>query len=174
MDALRRARLLLLCSTIGAGAADHSSVAAWWDDYSWARLGRAVCQCSDRCEELRRTGLSCLPARGGHLLVKTYGGEVEIHARYNPLPSRGLAFIRVFEGAERQTWRRARRTGELAVQLSGPAGGPALRLRPGGLLLEGRGGALPARAVLVQDQRRPWLHTGTIRLEGKPGCIAAE
>ena len=171
--------LALLCSP-ASPQPSVATLAQWFDQFTWKNLGREVCQCGGtarQCQELRRRGsFQCLPCQGGWLLVKTYGGEVEVQARYNPLPSRGLTWVRVFHGPERQAWRRARRSGRLGVEVSGPAGRGNITFHgeAGGEEGEGLAARLEVegtvREVVVrleQDQRRPWVLVEGLQGRGK-------
>ena len=81
----------------------YNEIKKWITEYEWMSLGRNFCSCekfkSERfCEALNnKNQIKCLDGpRGSKLLVKTYGSDAEIQAKYDPTPSRGISFIRFY------------------------------------------------------------------------------
>ena len=99
----------------------HSDIKVWVDNFSWMKLGREICQCrlfrtEDFCEDFKlKHKVECLEYKSGPRLVVKQFNKDEVQTMYNPTPGRGLAFIRVFRGQERQEWRR-KRSGEITVK----------------------------------------------------------
>ena len=79
----------------------YEEISKWISEYEWLRLGRDFCSCEDYkskvfCEAMKdKSQMKCLEGpRGSKLLVKNYGSDAEIQAKYDPTPSRGISFIR--------------------------------------------------------------------------------
>ena len=79
----------------------YEEINKWISEYEWMRLGKDFCLCENYkskvfCEGMKnKSQISCLDGpRGSKLLVKNYGSDAEIQAKYNPTPSRGISFIR--------------------------------------------------------------------------------
>ena len=79
----------------------YGEITDWISGFDWIKTGRNVCQCEKYkseafCDKMKKKGnIECLEGRrGSKLLVKKYGLDSEVQAKFDPTPSRGIAFIR--------------------------------------------------------------------------------
>ena len=99
----------------------HSEISEWMSNFNWMKLGREICQCrqfrdEQFCDNFKiHHKIQCLEAKSGYRMVMKQFSKDEVQTMYNPTPSRGLAFIRVFKDQARQEWRR-KRNGEITIK----------------------------------------------------------
>ena len=79
----------------------YEEINKWFSEFEWIRVGKNFCFCEKYksqsfCDDLRKKNqIQCLEGpKGSKLLVKNFGLEAEIQAKYDPTPSRGISFIR--------------------------------------------------------------------------------
>ena len=82
----------------------YGEITDWISGFDWIKTGRDVCRCEKYksqafCDNMKKKGhIECLEGRrGSKLLVKKYGLDSEVQAKFDPTPSRGIAFIRSVE-----------------------------------------------------------------------------
>ena len=99
----------------------HSELTEWMSNFNWMKLGREICQCGQFRDEqfcdsfMIHHKIQCLEPKSGYRMVVKQFDTNEVQTMYNPTPSRGLTFIRVFKDQARQEWRR-KRNGEITIK----------------------------------------------------------